>query len=169
MKTTLVNMGELAISRDPDEVLATNALGSCLGVAIYDPIVRVGGLLHCMLPLSRIDPEKAAARPAMYVDTGVTAMLRKMFSLGVRKSNAIVKVAGGGRVLDAGRHFQIGQRNFIVLRRILWKNDMLIAAQDVGGEARRSMRMEIRNGNLTVKRVNAGIVFSPHRGGFKPL
>ena len=68
MKTIVVGISDMKVSNNPDEVLITYSLGSCLGVIIYDPVARVAGMLHSMLPLSKIDPHKATASPYMFVD-----------------------------------------------------------------------------------------------------
>ena len=57
-----VDISDMKVSTNPEEILVTYSLGSCVGVVLYDPVVRVGGMIHCMLPLSRIDPEKAALK-----------------------------------------------------------------------------------------------------------
>jgi len=83
----------MKISDREDDVLITYALGSCLGIAIYDPVARIGGLLHVMLPLSTIDPAKAAENPFMFVDTGVP----RLFMLQSRRQKGEVTGQGGGR------------------------------------------------------------------------
>ncbi|HDN58548.1 MAG TPA: hypothetical protein ENF20_01165 [Candidatus Marinimicrobia bacterium] len=74
-------------------VLITYALGSCIGVVLYDPVEMVGAMLHSMLPLSRSDPDKARKNPYMYTDTGVELLLRKVFDLGATRKNLVAKVA----------------------------------------------------------------------------
>ena len=72
----VVGVGGLAVSNNQSMILTTYSLGSCLGITIYDPVTRAGGLLHAMLPDSTIDTAKAAGQPAMFVDTGVGALFR---------------------------------------------------------------------------------------------
>lgn len=133
------------------QVLVTHALGSCLGVMIYDPIARVGGLLHAMLPLSKINPDKAATNPYMFVDTGVPDLFRAVYAVGGRKERIVVKVAGGARPLNAGEMFRIGERNHVMLRKLLWKNNILITAEDVGGTAGRTVRFDLDTGQAIIR------------------
>jgi chemotaxis protein CheD len=126
-------MADMKVACADDGVLITYALGSCLGITVYDPVTRVGGMVHVMLPLSRIDREKAQSKPYMFVDTGVPELFREAYRLGAQKERLVVKVAGSARILDDHERFKIGERNFAMLRKILWKNHVLIKAQDVGG------------------------------------
>lgn len=156
MNTIVVDIADAVVSDDPDVELVTYSLGSCVGVAVYDPAVRVGGMIHCMLPLSKVDEDKAKTKPYMFVDTGMSLFLTKLFEAGVTRSNAVVKVAGGASVLDKNGLFRIGERNYTVLRKILWKNGMLIKAEDVGGESSRTIRLEIGSGRFTMR--SSGVV-----------
>jgi len=132
--------------------LITYALGSCLGIAIYDPEACVGGLLHVMLPLSTIDPEKATRNPFMFVDTGVPKLFIECYKAGAKKERLQVKVAGGASSKTEGEDlFQIGRRNFIILRKLLWRNGVLLSSYDVGGTLSRTMSLEIGTGRVTVK------------------
>ncbi|MFH0878950.1 MAG: chemotaxis protein CheD [Lentisphaerota bacterium] len=151
MNNVIVGISEMAVSDKADDVLITYSLGSCLGIVFYDPMVRVGGMIHCMLPLSQIDANKAQESPCMFVDTGVVLLLKEMFARGCKKSSLIVKVAGGSAVLDSKGLFKIGERNYTVFRKILWKNSMLISGEDVGGNASRTIRLEIGTGRLVMK------------------
>lgn len=146
-----VGISEMRVSNKTDDVLVTYSLGSCVGVALYDPEARVAGLIHCMLPLSRIDTEKAQAQPEMFVDTGVPHLLRAVLELGASKQRLIAKVAGGGAPLNDNGVFKIGERNYVVLRKVLWKNDILIASEDVGGTAARTMYVRVADGRITVR------------------
>jgi len=122
MAKIIVGISEMAISESADDVLVTHSLGSCLGVAFYDTALKIGGLVHSMLPLSSTDSQRAKKNPAMFVDTGVTTLLEQMFQRGCTRKNIVVKVAGGARVLDRQDLFRIGERNYTVFRKVLWKN-----------------------------------------------
>ncbi len=146
-----VGISEMVTSRSEEDILATYALGSCLGLSLYDPVARVGGLIHCMLPLSKIDKAKAAATPAMFVDTGVPALLEALFKMGARRENLIAKAAGAAKVLQQVDHFKVGERNHTVLRKVLWKNSILIAHEDVGGTVARTMYLHMVTGLTVIK------------------
>lgn len=148
----VIGIGELAVSANPSESLVTYALGSCLGVVIHDPVAGVAGMLHAMLPQSSIAPDKARERPGMYVDTGVPELFRACYRLGASKERLVLRVAGGASSRDEGAdQFQIGKRNFVMLRQLLWKNGVMVQAQDVGGNVSRTVTVSVATGVVTVR------------------
>ncbi len=151
----IVGVGEFVVSTSDRERLVTYALGSCLGIAVHDPVAGVGGLLHVMLPDSTIDPV-GVDQAGRYVDTGVPALFRECYRHGARKERMTVKVAGGAftnRVFENDA-FQVGRRNLVALRRIFWKNGVLIHAEDIGGCLTvRTMSLFVGTGDV-VLRVN---------------
>lgn len=151
MSVLVVGISDLKVSSNPDDVIITYSLGSCIGMTIYDPATRVGGMIHYMLPLSKISPDKAMIKPAMFADTGVPELLKAVFEIGASKSRLVVKVAGGSQLMDQHKIFNIGERNFLVLRKILWKNNILIKSADVGGVISRTLRFELGSGKVTIK------------------
>jgi len=148
-----VGVSDMKVSDKRGDLIITHALGSCLGVAVHDPVACVGGLLHVMLPLSDIDPEKADRNPFMFVDTGFPRLLVECFKTGAQKQRLEIRVAGGANSHDRGENdlFQIGRRNFIILRQLLWKNALLVTSYDVGGNNSRTMSLEIGTGKVTIK------------------
>ena len=154
MPDITVGMADLRVSADPGDRLVTYALGSCLGIAVYDPVARVGGLLHVMLPLSTLDAGRARDNPAVFVDTGVPELFRACYRLGASKARMLVKVAGGAAAAAPGEpdQFQIGKRNVLTLRKLLWKNGVLVQAQDVGGhQLSRTMSLHLSDGTVSLK------------------
>lgn len=147
----VVDIADMAVTTDPNIRLVTYSLGSCIGVAIWDPEARVGGMLHYMLPDSTLSPQKRSQNPAMFADTGIPALFRRAFELGAQKSRIVVKVAGGAQLLDDNGLFNIGKRNYVVLRKLLWKNGLLIAAEHVGGSCSRTLRLEVGTGRVTLR------------------
>lgn len=147
----VVGVSEWAVSASSDDLLVTYSLGSCLGLALYDPEAAVGGLLHAMMPASTLDPERAQTQPAMFVDTGVATLLKAMFDLGARRRSIVATVAGGASHIDYGRTFRIGERNCTVLRRMLWRNEILLAGEDVGGTRSRSIYLDMSAGRTLVR------------------
>ena len=146
-----VGIADIQVSADPEDEFITHALGSCLGVSIHDPVSQVGGLIHIMLPNSNIDREKAQKNPYMFVDTGIPDLFKKAYNLGATKGNISVKVAGGSNILDPRGQFKIGERNYAMLRKIFWKNNVLIDSEDVGGSESRTMVLEMGSGRVTVR------------------
>ena len=147
----VVDIADLQVTDDPRATLVTYSLGSCIGVAIWDSKVRVGGMLHYMLPESSLSAEKAKANPAMFADTGIPALFRATYALGAGKKSLIVRIAGGSQLLDDNGTFNIGKRNYIMLRKIFWKNGVLIEAEDVGGSLSRTVRLDVGSGRFTIK------------------
>lgn len=145
----VVNVGDMKVGRDGD-LLVTHALGSCLGLMVFDPALRIGGLLHAMLPLSKINQQKAQANPFMFVDTGVPALFKALYELGGQKKRMIVKAAGCGNPLGTNEMFKIGQRNYTVLKKLLWKNNVLLGSEDVGGNGSRTVRFDLSTGQIII-------------------
>jgi len=125
------------------DTIITHALGSCLGLIAYDPEQRVGGLLHAMLPLSKINRDKAKAHPYLFVDTGIPALFKSLYGLGAQKKNLVVKAAGCGAPLGNNEMFKIGERNHAMLRKLLLKNDLLMEAEDVKGTVNRTIQFDV--------------------------
>ncbi len=147
----VVDIADLQVSNDPRVTLVTYSLGSCIGVVIWDPREHVGGMLHYMLPDSSLSPDKAKANPAMFADTGIPRLFRAAYELGAVKKNVIVKIAGGSQLLDDNGVFNIGKRNYVMLRKLFWKNGVLIDSEDIGGSISRTVRLEVDSGRVTVK------------------
>ncbi|MDZ4859030.1 MAG: chemotaxis protein CheD [Candidatus Hydrogenedentes bacterium] len=146
-----VGISEMRVSRSAEDTLVTYSLGSCIGVALFDPDAGVGGLIHCMLPLSRLDPDKAKQNPHMFTDTGIPSLIQAVLDRGGTRKRLVAKVAGAASPLNDNGMFKIGERNYTVLRKVLWKNEILIAAEDVGGTIARTMVLTIANGRTTIR------------------
>lgn len=147
----VVGLAELAVSNNPGVILTTYSLGSCLGVAIYDPVVKVGGLLHAMLPDSSIDPAKAAAQPGMFLDTGLAALLREAGEMRADKRRLLIYVVGGAQIMDDNNVFNIGGRNCRAFGDYLRKENLQAKAQQVGGHVNRTMYFSVQTGRVTLK------------------
>jgi chemotaxis protein CheD len=150
MSTVVVEIADLKVSSNPSVVLVTYALGSCIAVIVHDPVMKAGGMIHYMLPLSESSPEKATERPAMFADTGIPLLFHSMYALGCKKQDLVVKVAGGGSLYDDNGHFAIGQRNYTILRKMFWKAGVMISAEDVGGTKSRTVRLFVDTGRCTI-------------------
>lgn len=147
----VVGVGDMKTGCNGD-ILVTHALGSCLGLMVYDPFAKVGGLLHAMLPLSKINPQKAAANPHMFVDTGVPKLFKTLYEVGGQKNRMLVKATGCGNPIGKNELFKIGERNFIVLKKLLWKNNVSLASRDVGGSDSRTVHFDLSTGQVAISR-----------------
>jgi chemotaxis protein CheD len=158
----VVSVGEYLVSEGGAEgQLITYSLGSCIGLTLFDPTTGAGGLLHAQMPLSRTSPERSKTRPAMFVDTGVAAMLTDLLDLGASRRQLVACVAGAANLLDDDRLFDVGRRNRLILRKMLWKNGILVAAEDVGGSCSRTMWLDTATGRTGLKRQGSVIDLHP--------
>jgi chemotaxis protein CheD len=155
LTSIIVGISDCKASMDRDSTLITYALGSCVGVGIFDPAASVGGLLHILLPDSMIDTQKAANNPCMFADTGVTDLLKRCLELGAAKSRLRVWLAGGSAVMDDRGVFNIGKRNQLAVRKALWKAGLLTLSEDLGGRGSRTVRLDMRTGTFWIRAAGA--------------
>jgi chemotaxis protein CheD len=146
-----VGMADLTVSQDHNTILCTFPLGACLGVAVYDPVMKVGGVLHSMLPDSSIDPNRATARPGMFLDTGLALLLKHAGNLKSKKENLLVYAAGGSQIMDDTAGFNIGKRNYEVFTELLAQNGLTLQAADVGGLTNRSLQLNLGSGEVRLR------------------
>lgn len=148
MDQIVVQMADCQVANVPGQVLATFALGSCIGLAVYDPQASVGGLLHFMLPDSAIDPVRGRENPFMFADTGIPLLLDRVCQKGASPRRLMVHAAGGAQMMDRQNVFEIGKRNYLAMRKILWKRGILLHAEAVGGGSFRTVRLQIGTGRV---------------------
>ncbi|MFI5379153.1 MAG: chemotaxis protein CheD [Tepidisphaerales bacterium] len=147
----IVSVSDAKTSTDPGDVISTYSLGSCIGVALYDPITNVGGMLHFQLPTSTLDPARAKQHPLMFADTGMECLMHELEGKGAQKRRLKVKLAGAAQILDDHNLFNIGRRNHAAIRKVLWQHGMFVDGEDVGGSTPRNMYLNIADGVVTVK------------------
>lgn len=147
----IVGISDAKVSRDPQKTLVTYSLGSCIGMTLYDPMLKVGGMLHYQLPTSTLDASKAQANPMMFADTGFQYLLQKMLAMGAEKKRLKVHLAGAAQILNDSGIFDIGRRNYAAARKLLWQQGMFIDAEDVGGNAPRNLNLSIADGSVVIK------------------
>lgn len=152
MGELVVGISDVKVSNNLDDVMISYALGSCVAVAVYDPEVKVGGLLHYMLPDSTLDTAKAKENPAMFADTGIPHLFKSCYLLGAEKGRMIVKVVGGANMLNDANFFRIGQKNLTAMRKLFWRNNVLIDGEDTGKNYNRTVRLEIGTGKVYVRK-----------------
>lgn len=149
-KTLVVGVGEFAASNSPNETIKTFGLGSCVAVVLLHPATRTAGVLHVALPHSSISPGKSEQQPGYFADTGIPALLRLMASMGCQGNNKsmVVKLAGGANVMDPNNTFNIGKRNILAVKKILWSFGMGPVAEDVGGTISRTVTVPVETGQV---------------------
>lgn len=148
----VVGIGEHRVATAPALWVATYALGSCVAVVAWDRELRIGGMLHAMLPDSSIDPAKARSRPGVFVDTGVPALLRDLSARGSSKKQLRWCLAGGSKMFADASHFEIGRRNHLALKKILWRLGVFIDQEDMGGVESRSIRLDLLTGRVDLRK-----------------
>ena len=147
----VVGVADMKLSSTHGDVMVTHGLGSCLGVTAYDPVAKVGGMLHIMMPVASANPDKARLNPCMFVDTAIPVLFEAMVKAGADKERFRLKVAGGAITQSSG-YFAIGKRNYITLKKVFWKSGVLIDAEDVGGNLARTLYMEIGSGRVWINK-----------------
>lgn len=154
----IVGVADMKVSNRTGDTIVTDSLGSCIGLAIYDPQAGVGGILHYMLPNSAIDEIKAKSNPFMFADTGIPALVKQVYALGAEKSRIKVFVAGGAEIIEQEGNFNLGRQNYSALMQILTKYNIPIWKQAVGGYSNRIIKIEISSGNIYLKTSGFGEV-----------
>ncbi|MBN1594332.1 chemotaxis protein CheD [candidate division FCPU426 bacterium] len=150
MPVVVVGLSDMKISDQPGVVLVTYALGSCLAVAAHDAKTAVGGMLHVMLPNSERAEEKARQQPCMYADTAIPVFLSALFAAGALKQRLEIKLAGGSSRTQANDVYEIGKRNLLMVKRMLWKSGLVARREDVGGNICRTLHLEIGTGKTWI-------------------
>jgi chemotaxis protein CheD len=148
-----VGIGELAVSDRIGDHIVTHALGSCVAVCLFDPVVMVAGLIHILLPESRINPVRAAAQPAAFADTGIPLLFEEAARQGAQKKRCLVHVIGGAEVTttpEGGGAFNIGRRNVLAVKNTLWRSGVLIRGESVGGTLVRTVHLAVAGGRIQI-------------------
>lgn len=146
-----VGVGDFAASNNPNAVISTYALGSCLGIIALDPEIRTAGLLHCMLPTPSVTPDKNQDRPAMFVDSGFKLLMQTVIGLGARVNRLRFIVAGGASHYGEQDFFRIGPRNREELEKILHTYPFNVIHSFIGGTINRTLHFNLATGQLILK------------------
>ncbi|NCE65527.1 chemotaxis protein CheD [Pseudoflavonifractor sp. 524-17] len=126
-------------------MLVTYALGSCIGICLYDPVIKLGALIHIMLPLNM---ETGRKNTMKYADTGIRETLRQMEAKGASRSRITAKIAGGAKMFEVsgGSLGNIGQRNIESVRLNLKKEGIRLLKEDTGGCVARTLLFDVSTG-----------------------
>lgn len=148
-KKISVGIADMKIARQEGELI-TYALGSCIGISFYDPMIKLGALLHIMLP------EKTATDSNIlkYADSGIRETLRKLYAFGGTKGRLVVKIAGGAKMFEmkgSGGLGNIGERNAQNVKRILMLEGLRVSAEDTGANYARTMSLDVSTGQVYVR------------------
>lgn len=152
-----VGMADLNTSKYPG-VLTTLGLGSCVGITLYDPIEKIGGLAHVMLPDSTQIRDNQ--NKAKFADTGTIQLVEEMTKIGAKKNRLVAKLAGGAQMFafqQTNDLMRIGERNVLATKKILGELGIPIVAEDTGANYGRTIELHTHNGVLLVKTIGKGI------------
>lgn len=155
MSTVLrVGMSELKTARPQDSLMALG-LGSCVGVCMYDPLIRLGGMAHVMLPDST--QARDHSNPGKFADTAIPWLLESMVSNGASRHRLIVKIVGGAQMFSissSDERLNIGPRNVAAVEAGLLKVGLRISARSVGGNLGKTVTLETETGKVNVRSFN---------------
>ncbi|MEY7998827.1 chemotaxis protein CheD [Clostridium sp. Mt-5] len=157
IKEIKVGIADMNTASSPDKII-TIGLGSCVGIALYDSRINIGGLAHIMLPDST--QFSSAKNPLKFADLAVPLLIEKLEKLGVNRRNLRAKIAGGASMFnfsDKSMIMDIGNRNGIAVKNILKKYSISILAEDLGGNKGRTMIFDTSDGVVKIKTVGIGI------------
>ena len=144
----VIGIGEHAIA-GAESTIVTHALGSCVAVCLWDPEVRVGAMLHFLLPESRVNPDRAKKQPGTFADTGIPLLIQEAMERGLNKKRCRAHLFGGAAVGAQGG-LDVGKRNSLAARRLLWQHGIFIHAEALGGTDPRTVNFSVADGTYQV-------------------
>lgn len=145
-----VKLSQMKFSNDPDDLIITYSLGSCIGISLYDAEEQVGGLLHFQLPDSKSYSSNNHDNPYVFADMAIPAFFDEAFKRGAKKDQIKTVIAGGSDMMGSKGNFDIGKRNVLATKKILFNNNIDIKYIDVGGNFLRTMKLFIRTGSTHI-------------------
>ena len=152
-----VGMADLKTGKAPD-ILTTLGLGSCIGIALWDPTTKIGGLAHVMLPDST--KIRNNSNIAKFADTGITELVRQMEEMGVPRKRLVAKIAGGARMFEVSGTTSvgnIGEKNALASKQKLKELGIPILAEDTGLNYGRTVELNCENGDYVIKAVGKSV------------
>ncbi len=151
-----VGMADYKVGSAPSTIISYG-LGSCIGISLYDPQTKVGGLLHIMLPDST--QARPTENPAKFADTGLPLMLKDVLALGANRARLVAKIAGGAQMFafqNATDIMRVGTRNAEAAKKILKDLNIKVIAEDTGGNYGRTVSIDLNTGVYKVKTIDKG-------------
>lgn len=154
MALVVIGIGDCRVSAGGSDELITYALGSCIGIAVYDPAAQVGGLLHFLLPNSSLDRAKAEANPYLFADSGIPLLFRQAYAQGAKKERLVTRLVGGSQMTVTGGIWNVGEKNTSAARQILSRAGVRIQSEAVGGKAARTVRLHVKTGEMSITEIS---------------
>jgi chemotaxis receptor (MCP) glutamine deamidase CheD/CheY-like chemotaxis protein len=149
----------MEVSNTPGDVLVAYGLGSCVAVCLYDPVARVGGMLHALLPGADSSNSQRRGKATKFVDQGVEMLLGALLELGARRRRLAASLCGGARMVstpDVDGLLKIGEQNVRAAEAALQAVNIKVQSQDTGGHAGRTVKLHVATGQVTVKTLKHG-------------
>ncbi|WP_392486344.1 chemotaxis protein CheD [Haloimpatiens sp. FM7315] len=152
-----IGIADLNVTSSPNKLI-TVGLGSCIGIALYDNITKIGGLAHIMLPDST--QFSKVTNPAKFADLAIPILIKNMEAKGVKKRNLKAKIAGGASMFnfsDKSMIMDVGKRNSDSVLNVLKSLSIPVISKDTGGNKGRTMIFYVSNGTVEIKTVGLGV------------
>lgn len=149
IKKISVGIADMKITRQ-EGILITYALGSCIGISFYDPMIRLGALLHIMLP----QKQGTDTNVLKFADSGIPETLRKLQAFGAMKTRMVCKIAGGAKMFEMkgpGGLGNIGERNAQMVKMTLMKEGLRVTGEDTGANYARTMLLDVGTGKVSIR------------------
>ena len=148
----VIGIGEFAVTTSPDAVIVTHALGSCVAVCLWDPVTRVAGMLHFLLPESKLNPERAARQPGTFADTGIPLLFQAAYAPARSRRGCACSLLGGAAITGGPGGLDVGRRNALIAKKLLWQNGVLVNGESLGGTDARTVSLLAVDGRVQVTR-----------------
>ncbi|MGI6160693.1 MAG: chemotaxis protein CheD [Christensenellales bacterium] len=152
MSDIYIGLSELDVALSPRRLI-TMGLGSCIGLVLYDPVIRAGGMAHIMLPSS---PQGAQDGGARFADTAIPLLINRLLELGAGRARLVAKMAGGAHMFGGGWDcdvLKVGLRNAQKCRELLYEWRIPLIAEDTGGGVGRTLEFDCETGRLKIRLV----------------
>ncbi len=147
----VLGLGQMRVTKDTDEVLVCLGLGSCVAVCAYDPIAKVAGMAHIVLPSA----SGSSGPHPKFADSAIPMIIDQMQELGALKGRMVVKIAGGAQMVGANATtgtMNIGERNVEAVTSVLAQHGLEVRAADTGGNYGRTARFRVESGSVVVSK-----------------
>jgi chemotaxis protein CheD len=151
----VIGIGEFVVTNNPDAEIVTHGLGSCVAVCLWDSVSHVAGMLHFLLPEAKLNPERAVRQPATFADSGIPLVFQAAYRAGAVKSRLHVHLLGGAAITGGPAGLDVGRRNGLVAKKLLWQNGVLITGEALGGTDSRTVSLYAADGRVLVTRGRA--------------
>jgi chemotaxis protein CheD len=148
----VLGIGDYGATSDSSELIKTIGLGSCVAIICTDTNASIAAMIHIALPDSTHSPERRIEKPGYFADTGIPAMFDSLKKVGWREGSGKlnVKLAGGATIMDPNGTFNIGKRNVLAIKKILWSMGLGPMAEDVGGNISRTVSVSAETGVVLI-------------------